>query len=397
MFSALSKAELSAGCLSGQASAAGVISLATRTQTRLCVERSGRKRLLRIVRLVIGTGNISVCCVVLVITWKSTTLIETPETIAPRTSCHCVDHVTEAFTEWLGRLDVPVKTFCLACGWMAESKSRKKSGTLRMPSQSDLKAQGNTWVRGNDYGMILHKQTTIPARGRDTSNGEKIVWTAANTKLQNVRIKSRADNNSIPYQRGARAIARQVNRETKGKANMTEEQARSIIDSWYERYALVSDYVDWCKRHVNLPPYFLETPWGRRRHFYVSPDNSVMAAQEREAVNFPIQSTVADALNVALFNLWAFRRQHPEYAFRILLAIHDAVLLEVPIGIIEPVVDEILPVCMVHGARIPKGERNVSFQLDIDTEVMFRWGEAPTRDELKLAGVPEKYWPKAVA
>ena len=63
----------------------------------------------------------------------------------------------------------------------------------------------------------------------------------------------------------------------------------------------------------------------------------------------------------------------------------------------EPVIDEILPMCMVHGARIPQGERNVSFQLNIDAEVVFRWGETPKRKELEQVNVPEKYWPKEAA
>lgn len=258
-----------------------------------------------------------------------------------------------------------------------------------------MKAWGNTLASRNDYGLILHMQTIMPARGRDTRKGEKIVWTAVNMKLQSTRIKSRVDNNSIPYQRGARAIARQVNRETKGAANMTPDEAQSIIDAWYERYAKVEEYVEWCKWCVRNKPHYIETPWGRRRHFYVAESESVMAAQERECVNFPIQSTVADALNTALFNLWAYRKQHPEYTYDILLAIHDAVILEVPVEQVTDVVEHILPLCMVHGAEIPASVRSPSFKLGIDPEVMLRWGETPSCDELEARGVPEQYWPKA--
>ena len=347
------------------------------------------------VSVVFVFGVMFVLLAVLLIEFKHTTLMAMPTTTKPTTLYLYATSVTGRFMPSVSSRKNNCYGACSWCGLMAEVKSRKKSGTLRW--ESEVKARSNILVSHNDYKVIPLRWTIILARGRDTWRGEKIVWTAVNMKLQNARIKSRTDNKSIPYQRGAKAIARQVNRETKGNANMTEDQARSIIDSWYARYALVSDYVDWCKQHVNNPPHYLETPWGRRRHFYMSPNKSVMAAQEREAVNFPIQSTVADALNMALFNLWAFRRQHPEYAFRILMSIHDAVLLEVPIGIIGPVVDDILPACMVHGARIPQGERNVSFQLDIDSEVMFRWGETPKRKELEQAGVPEQYWPSKAA
>ena len=196
-------------------------------------------------------------------------------------------------------------------------------------------------------------------------------------------------NFGIPYQRGAKAIARQVNRETKatGSDIMTPEQAQSIIDAWYERYAGVRDYVNRCKEHVRYPPHFISTTYGRRRRFHSSHDESVMAAQEREAVNFPIQSTVADTLSVALSNLWRYRQDNPWCDYRILLAIHDAVLLEVKIEHIEHVIDFVLPDCMTRRARIPY----LGFHLDIDPEICLRWGEHPSREELEVIGVPEKY------
>lgn len=204
-------------------------------------------------------------------------------------------------------------------------------------------------------------------------------------------------NFGIPYQRGAKAISRQINRETKGKAEMTPDKAQELIDGWYARYPMVRVYVDRCKWAVNNPPHYIETPWGRRRHFYPSDSNSIVAAQEREAVNFPIQGTVADALNVALFNLWYYRQLHPEIEYDICLAIHDAVMLEVPIAMIGPVLDEVLPTCMVHGVEVPATNTSAAFHLDIDPEIGFRWGETPSKKELEQSGVPEQYWPKDAA
>lgn len=200
-------------------------------------------------------------------------------------------------------------------------------------------------------------------------------------------------NFGIPYQRGAKAIARQINRDTKGKANMTPEQAQLFIDSWYRRYQEVRTYVNYCDWCVNKRGY-IDTPWGRRRHFYRVDSASVMAAQVREAVNFPIQSTVADCLNATLFNLWDYKRRRPEHSFNIVLAIHDAVLLEVPIEHIEPVIDYVLPLCMTHAVEVPATDRTPAFKLGTDREVYLRWGEAPTAADLQAVGVPEKYWPK---
>ena len=371
-----------------------VINLATRTRTRVLDGKDDMRRLPHIAEYVTATGSASVFYAVISSVWLSIMSIGIGQTASQRISYHCANRVTATCTSWRERLAVPAKTYCSACGRMAEVKSRKKSGTLRW--ESDLKAQGNTWVRGNDYGLILRQQTTMPARGRDTRKGEKIVWTAANMKLQNARIKSRADNKSIPYQRGAKAIARQINRDTEGKAGMTEEQARFYIDSWYERYPRVRDYVDHCKWCVNNPG-FMDTPWGRRRHFYMVDNKSVMAGQERECVNFGIQATIADCLNTALYNIWRYKKDHPEYDFNIVLAIHDAALLEVPVASVAHVMDFVLPICMKHGVTVPASDRSPEFQLDIDPEISFRWGETPTRAELAAVGVSEKYWSKQAA
>jgi len=197
-------------------------------------------------------------------------------------------------------------------------------------------------------------------------------------------------NFGIPYQRGAKAIARQVNRETKGKANMTQDGAQALIDAWYTRYHGVADYVGRCKYSVRHAPHYIQTPYGRRRHFSVSPEESVMAAQEREGVNFSIQSIVAETLSKALFNLWQFKQDNPWCDYQLLLAIHDAAMASVAIEHIEVFMEHVLPLCMVHGARVPE----LGFTLGIDKEIMLRWGEHPSRAALEARGVPEKYLPE---
>jgi hypothetical protein len=69
-------------------------------------------------------------------------------------------------------------------------------------------------------------------------------------------------------------------------------------------------------------------------------------------MNFGMQSAVADAMKVTLGNLiWyraAYRQAHPEspHTFRILLEIHDQLVLETPTGSLDWMIDEVLPLCM---------------------------------------------------
>ena len=198
-------------------------------------------------------------------------------------------------------------------------------------------------------------------------------------------------NFGIPYQRGAKAIARQIMRETKGAVRMTRDETQELIDGWYGQYPGVVGYNEWCKYRVNNAPYYIQNPWGRRRHFYLTEN---MAAQEREGINFTIQSTVAGALDRAVFNLWSYRKTNGMH-YKLVLGIHDAVLAAVPYAEVEHYMDVALPTCMVYGATVPASEISPSFRIDIDPEIMFRWSEQPKRAQLEKTGIPERFWPAA--
>jgi uracil-DNA glycosylase family 4 len=201
-------------------------------------------------------------------------------------------------------------------------------------------------------------------------------------------------NFGIPYQRGAKAIARQILRETKGKVRMSVEEVKEMIAGWYARYGGVTGYIEWCKYRVNNPPFYIQNPWGRRRHFHLSDIPATMAAQEREAINYDIQSTVAGALDRAVYNLWAYRKMNG-MRYKLILGIHDAVLAAVPYDEVEHYMDVALPTCMVYGATVPASEISPSFRIDIDPEIMFRWSEQPKREQLAKTGIPERFWPAA--
>ncbi len=108
---------------------------------------------------------------------------------------------------------------------------------------------------------------------------------------------------------------------------------------------------------------------------------------------------VADAINKASGNLWVYSQlmklpvdARPEWAkldasYRLALAVHDELILEVPVSSIEPVIDHVLPLCMHKFCRVPELE----FSLEIDVEILLRWNEKPSRDELEKLGVPSKY------
>ena len=214
-----------------------------------------------------------------------------------------------------------------------------------------------------------------------------------------LRISAKTVNFGIPYLRGAKAVAREITTETKGVIQCTTERAQEVIDGFYNLYDGVPIYIEYCKACV-MEPGYISNAFGRRRRFLnlIKEEKSFIAAMQREAVNQPIQGTVADTMNTALINLWYWKLLNPGRCdFKIVSCIHDAALLEVPGEDVGVVVDEVLPQCMRYGAVVPSWQNTPNykptkpFTLDIDTSVYLRWSEKPKEEELKELHVPDKY------
>lgn len=210
-------------------------------------------------------------------------------------------------------------------------------------------------------------------------HGEKIVWAAAKNKLQNCWINSRQVNKPIPYGRGAQDIARQVKGET-GSATPLE-QLETEIEQMMETWKTVS-YVDaWkymceCSDAVTNPGYII-TPWGRKRRFPRVKDDALINGMQREAQNFPIQSTVADTCMIAMLRMKQYREKHGLH-FRIINQIHDAVMVEAPTSEIEAT--KIMFRDTMANIQIPVANSE-PLVLGIDIAILDRWGQKRKTEE----------------
>ena len=214
-------------------------------------------------------------------------------------------------------------------------------------------------------------------------------------KYKALRVASKTVTFGIPYQRGAAAIARQIIKDTKGAVPCDVDRAKAMIAGFYADYPEVREYVLMCQGAVKDPGW-LANPYYRRRRFVAHDTDAALAAQQREAVNFPIQSTVADVMNTAAQNFYWWRSLNPRLAtYKILLAIHDAAMLEVPVEYLEVVTKQTVPQCMRYGSVVPAWQPvdrwtpTKPFSLDVDIAVSIRWGEDATAEELKARGVSD--------
>ena len=187
-----------------------------------------------------------------------------------------------------------------------------------------------------------------------------------------VRVSAKNLNFGIPYGRGAHAIAVQVKAET-GSSQTIDALAAEIqvmMDAWKTTtYPDAWAYMCKCADDV-LAQGYVENPWGRRRNFPQTTDSKRIAAMQREAQNFPIQSTVADTCIIALRMLQEYRKEHV-LNYRIINQVHDAIMLEVP----KDEVEEAKQACYATMANIAIPIPDNPLKLDIDIDLMTRWGE----------------------
>ena len=114
-------------------------------------------------------------------------------------------------------------------------------------------------------------------------------------------------------------------------------EAKKIIDDYFESFPSIKGFIDdtLCSARENG---YVETIFGRRR--YVPDVNShngnVRALAERNAVNAPIQGSSADIIKLAMIGVDR-RLREERLGARMVLQIHDELLLEVPRAEVERV------------------------------------------------------------
>lgn len=205
-------------------------------------------------------------------------------------------------------------------------------------------------------------------------------------ELKALRTASKTINFGIPYSRGGVALSREI---SKQGVPCTPEEGLAHVQAWKSKYKKASAYLERCKQAV-LDPGYLDNPFGRRRHFPYTEEQSIVAGMQREATNFNIQSTVGDAMSLALINLKNYKDKvlnQPDL-FRILMSIHDAIVLEVPIENVDIVCSEVIPLCMSDAVEVP----NSKLKLEVGSyDLQLIWGETPDPEELLKLGVPRKW------
>lgn len=175
-----------------------------------------------------------------------------------------------------------------------------------------------------------------------------------------MRRAAKATNFGVIYGIGARGLAQ--------NAGITQDQAADFIERYFESYSDIKDFLEETVRQVYENGY-AETLLGRRR--YLPEINSrvpmVKRAAERAAINMPVQGTAADIIKLAMLKVAALCRKYQSTEARLLLQVHDELVLEVK----EELISEIAPLVR----QSMESAYKLAAPLKADLKVGRSWGE----------------------
>jgi DNA polymerase-1 len=147
------------------------------------------------------------------------------------------------------------------------------------------------------------------------------------------------------------------------RANIPRAEAQAFINSYFAAYSGISYYMMHIKEIAREQGY-VSTLFGRRRWIpeLQARNSALRGAGERMAINMPIQGTAADIVKIAMIRLHA-RLMAERSRARMLLQVHDELLLEVPR-------DEV-----AHIAPIVRQEMEGAVKLDVPLTVDVKTGD----------------------
>jgi DNA polymerase-1 len=198
-------------------------------------------------------------------------------------------------------------------------------------------------------------------RGDDihTTTAMQIFGLAADQITKDMRRVAKTVNFGIIYGISPFGLSSQL--------GISNQEAKRYIDAYFARFEGVKAYIDRTVAEAKATGY-VTTLLGRRRPIpELRGDPTQRSFGERIAMNSPIQGTAADVIKLAM--LAVHRRLAAEgRAARILLQVHDELILELP----EAEVDTVRPIVTEEMERVIE----LVVPLKIDIGIGKNWSEA---------------------
>ena len=154
-----------------------------------------------------------------------------------------------------------------------------------------------------------------------TQTASKVFGVDINEVTHKQRADAKAVNFGIVYGISDFGLAEQL--------GIGRKQAKAYIEQYLEKYENIKLFMENIKDYAKEKGY-VETLFNRRRYIPEITSNNFMVRQfgARIAMNTPIQGTAADIMKIAMVKLYNALKEG-KYKSKILLQIHDELLLEV--------------------------------------------------------------------
>ncbi|MBI5134550.1 MAG: hypothetical protein HZA81_04200 [Candidatus Taylorbacteria bacterium] len=184
-----------------------------------------------------------------------------------------------------------------------------------------------------------------------------------------MRSQAKVINFGVMYGMGVMALQKNM--------GVDRKTAQKFYNEYFEKFHGLRDYLESVKSEAARKGY-TETYFGRRRYFdgIKSKIPFIRAAAERMAINAPIQGTEADVVKLAMVRIDRYLdREGLSKDARILMQVHDEIVLEVKSSAVEKVEPEIQKI--MESIIDPKDIYGI--RLVADAKVGDNWGEMDKR------------------
>ncbi len=160
-------------------------------------------------------------------------------------------------------------------------------------------------------------------RGEDihAATASKVFGVPLNEVTRSQRSDAKAVNFGIIYGQGAFTMAQQLNK--------SRNEAKELIDNYYKTFPKLREYIasqiDFARENG-----YVETILGRRRYLInINSQNAIVrSADERNAVNAPIQGSAADIIKIAMIRIHHLLNEG-SYKSKMLLQVHDELVFDI--------------------------------------------------------------------
>ncbi|MEB3246121.1 MAG: DNA polymerase I [Vampirovibrionales bacterium] len=161
-----------------------------------------------------------------------------------------------------------------------------------------------------------------------------------------MRYQAKTVNFGVIYGQTAHGLSQQL--------GVPRFEAQAFIDKYFERYPRVRDFIEETKALAHGQGY-VETLYGRRRWLkeaLESPVRHIREFAERAAFNTPLQGSAADLIKLAMNRLHE-KLHETQSPARLLLQVHDELVLEAPQAALDDVTKQVLWAMKLDDAQKP--------------------------------------------